>query len=479
MRQSNKNAINSALWSTVEKVSVQGISFIINILLARLLAPSDYGIIAMLSIFIQVATVIIDSGFSNALIQKQNRTSEDLSTAFYVNILTGVFCYLIIFFFSPGIASFYNQPELINISRVYGLSLLISSFTLVQRTLFYIEYKFKHVAIISAVANIIGGVVGILMAINGCKIWSLVVYYIIVALMSSFGFWLFGWWRPKLEFSKRSFKDIFSFGINLLGSNVIHALFSNLYTLVIGKLFSASSLGYFTRGQSLSYIVPSNISNIIVQASYPILCENQNDSKELKKFFNRYAQLSFMLCAPIMTGIAVLALPLVKILLTDKWIECVPFVQILAIGYAFDPIMRLNSIAVNVTGKSIYSLYSEILKKVIFILIIIISSKFGIMAMAVGLAIYSILDICVSSIYVKKVVKVTLIQEFLLLMPSLLYCVLSALVTLFVVSYIASPLLQIILGFAILFVVYILCHMMFSKKELSYIIETIRTFVKL
>ncbi len=457
-------AAKSVVWSFAEKLSVQGIGFIINLILTRLLMPEDYGVIAILYIFISVATVFIDGGFSNALIQNQKRTEKDFSTAFYTNIGVGFFCYLILFFLAPYLARFFAQPLIKDVMRVYGITLIISSFTLVQKSRFYIIYNFRVIAHISVVAIIVGGIAAIFMAYNGLGVWTLVWYYIIVESIRTICLWVFGRWKPSLCFSRQSFYAIFNFGTKVLGADILNVFASNLYTFVIGKLFNATSLGFYSRGQSMAFIIPANCSNIMTQAAYPVFCEVQNDIQRLRSFFVKYVRMSFMIISPIMTLLAVLASPLVSLVLTDKWLPCVPFMQILAIGYMFDPVMRLNKNVINVTGHPEYSFYSELYKKIALLFILIVTCGFGIYSMAIGLALYSLADLLIVSIHVNKVVGINFIDEMCMLFPQILYCAITAVCVNFCSNLFSTPIMQLVAGTLTGIFVYALLTLIFSRS---------------
>lgn len=456
-------AVKSVVWSFTEKLLVQGIGFIISLILTRLLIPEDYGVIAMLYIFISVATVFIDGGFSNALIQNQQRTEKDFSTAFYTNIGVAFFCYLILFFVAPYLADFFIQPLLKKVMRVYGVSLIISSFALVQKSRFYISYNFRIIACISFVAIIVGGITAIIMAYKGFGVWALVYYHIIVESIRTLGLWFFGKWMPSLCFSRQSFCTIFNFGSKLLGANMLNVIASNIYTFVIGKLFDATNLGFYSRGQSMSYIIPSNFSNIMTQASYPVLCEVQDDQEKLRFYFSKYIKLSFAVLAPIMVLLASLAPLIVPIVLTDKWLPSVPIIQILTIGYMFDPVMRLNANVINVTGHSEYSFQAELYKKITLLIILFVTCMYGLTAMVWGLVVYNIADLMIVSFYVKRVVGLNFIQEMRILSPIIFYSILLFGCIVLVTSFFDNMYVQIIIGVITGLVTYIIMIFLFSR----------------
>lgn len=457
-----QKAKTSMVWSFIEKVSVQGTSFLISLVLARLLMPQDYGVIAIISIFMSVASVFIDSGLSSALIQKQDRTDSDYTTAFFTNIIVASLCYVTLFLTASPISVFFETPILKDVTRVYAIVLIIGSLSIVQKTRCYIEYNFRLLAAVSLFAILCGGISAIYFAYNDYGVWSLVYYNLITETIRTAGLWIVGRWYPRLVFSKKSFLHICKFGTNVLGANMINVITANFYTFVVGKLFSATSLGFYSRGQSMAYILPSNVSNMVVQASYPIFCELQSDREKLSFVFQKYIRLVFALVAPIMALLVVLSKPLVIILLTEKWLDSVYFIQILAIAYAFDPVMRLNANVINVTGRSDYTLKAEILKKVALIGLLILSYSFGLKAMTIALAFYSFADLYIVSFYVRNVTGVTLLHQVKLLLPIICYSVISGAICSFVKFLLPSCILQILIGGCLGILAYMLLVYWFS-----------------
>lgn len=417
----NIKATSSLLWSGVEQFGSQGLSLVITIVIARLINPADYGLIAMLSIFMAISQVFINCGFSNYLIQNKNRTTQDFSTVFFLNVSIGIVCYLILYFCADSIARFYNQPILSKIIKYYSIVLVISSLTLVQRAKLYIDYKFKKLSLITIISLIVAGSIAILMALKGYGVWTLVAYQIIQTFSVSFLIWITTNWHPGFNFSRTCAKKAFNFGSKLLGANLLSNGVANLYTLVIGKKFQVTELGFYSRGQSLSAVFPSNFANMLQQATYPVLCELQDNTVELKRRFCNYMTMATMICFPIMAILLGIAEPLVQLILTDKWLPAVPFLQILSVAYMFDPIMRLNTIILSVTGKTQLSLYSEILKKSILVAILFISLPFGIVWVAISTIIYSVCDIVVVSFFVRKIIPLSLIDEIKIMVPYLFF----------------------------------------------------------
>lgn len=469
------NAKTSIIWSFIERIGAQGVGFLISIILSRLLQPSDYGTIALLSVFISIAQVIIDSGFSTALIQNQERNEVDYCTAFYCNIGISVFLYLLLYFGAPLLATLYNQEILTSVLRIYGITIIISSLAIVQKTRFIILYKFRIIAIISTLAIFISGIISIALAYNGLGVWSLVTYYLLTSIITTFGYWICSKWIPKASFSIQAFKKIFGFGSKILSANIINAVFSNLYTLVIGRIFSAVQLGYFNRSQSIANIIPSNFSNIMSQASYPVFCELQGDKNRLRDVFLKYVKLSFYICAPIMTLLIGIATPLVHLVLTDKWSNCIIFIQIMSFGYMFDPIMRLNANVMNVTGKSSYNLYSEVLKKLSLVIILLCTVSHGITALVGGLCAYSFADLLIGSMFVNKVINVSIIDEAKHIVPTMLCCIFMYCCIHYSLKITDNLYLQILIGIAVGGTSYFLASLLLAKREISCVLNILKS----
>ena len=424
------------MWSAVERFSVQGIQFILTIIIARLVSPSDYGLIAMLGIFLAIAQTFIDSGFSNALIQKQDRTETDFSTVFYFNIVVGVVVYLLLYLCSPFIASFYNEPKLDLVTKVVGLNLIISSFSVVQRAKLTIALNFKLQAVTSLIAVVISGVIGVYMAYVGYGVWAIAFQALLNNFLNTLLLWVVTKWMPKHSFSLFSFKQLFGFGSKLLFSDLLNVIYVNLYTLVIGKKFSATNLGYYNRAYTLTYFPSGNIGQIITRAMYPLQCGIQNDEALLRDSFIKYIRITCFFIFPLMLLLCLLAQPIVILILTEKWLPAVPLIQILAIAYMWDPIMRINENILKVKGRSDYVLISEIIKKIFAIIILLLSLPFGIKAICVGSIIYSLADMSISSIYVNKCIGINFFDELFelrhIILINILLCIFTYTLTLFI-----------------------------------------------
>ena len=282
-----EQALNGVIWSSIDRFSMQGIQFILSIIIARQLVPSDYGIIAMLAIFLALAQAFIDSGFSNALIQKQNRTDIDYSTVFFFNIGVGIIMYGLLVLCAPAISSFYDMPLLNDIIKWVGLNLIVTSFATVQRAKLTIELDFKRQAVISIVSTLLGGGVSVWMAYRGYGVWTLVASVLVGNFITTVLLWWSARWIPRFAFSIDSFKELFGFGSKLLAGGLIHIIYKNLYTLIIGKMFPVSQLGAYNKAYTITQYPSSNLTGVLTRVTYPIECKAQSDNEKLYSIFAR------------------------------------------------------------------------------------------------------------------------------------------------------------------------------------------------
>ncbi|MFA5419949.1 MAG: lipopolysaccharide biosynthesis protein [Bacteroidales bacterium] len=463
------------MWSVIDRFAGQGVQFVMSIIIARLVLPSDYGLIAMLTIFLAIAQTFVDSGFSSALVQKKDRTETDYSTVFFFNAGVGVLTYLLLFFSAPFIAGFYNEPQLVAVTRVAGLALIINSFEAVQLARLTISLDFKKIAIATLTSVTISGAIGIWMAYNGYGVWALVVQSLSNYTMYMVLLWIISRWHPKLVFSIKSFKTLFSFGSKLLLSSLLHTVYVNLYSLVIGKFFAAKELGYFNRASVLAMFPSTNLSNVIMRVVYPVQCSMQDDNEQLIKYFKQYLKVSCFVIFPIMIGLCVLAEPLVLIILKEKWLPAVPYLQILCIAYMWDPIMKLNGSILNAKGRSDLFFKAEIIKKITAFLILAATIPFGIKIMCFGLIFYAFADIRIITIYTNKLVGLNLMTQVKALIPVLLLTATMGLVIYFSTLLFGNPYLKLVLGTGAGLAYFGLVSRMFHFKEFDFIYSLIKS----
>lgn len=478
MSESNlkKKAISGVLWSGIERFSTQGVQFLIELLMARLLLPSDYGLIAMLAIFIAIARSLIDSGFSNALIQKTDRNQDDYSTVFYFNIIVACAVYGILYFSAPFIATFYDMPLLTSVTRIFSLSLLISSITIIHRTQLVINIDFRTQAKVSFTAAVISGVIGITAAYYGQGVWALVWQSLSNFTVQTLLLCYFVRWIPSLRFSTDSFKGMFSFGFKLLITNLLGTIYDNLYTLVIGKKFAATDLGHYSKADQLVRFPTNNLAFIMSRVSYPTLVNFKNDDLKLATAYKKFLIMSSFVVFPLMIGFAVLAQPFIVVLFTEKWVGMVLILQLLCIDWMWDPMCKINTNILLVKGKSGLILRLEIIKRIISITILFASLPFGIIAVCIGRVIYSLISVYINSYYTGRMLpELSYFRQMRMVLPYLLIAIIMGAIVYCVHFIISSMILQLIIGILIGMASYYLMAMLFHLEALHETINIIKS----
>ena len=415
-----QKTLSGLKWSFADSFVNQGIQFLVGIILARLLSPSEFGLIGMITVFIAISQTFIDSGFTQALIRKNDCTQKDYSTVFYFNLLVGLVFYIILFFSAGTISNFYNEPQLLLLVRVLGINLLINAAGLIQRTILTKKINFKLQTKISIIASILSGIVAITMAYMGFGVWSLVCKTITQNILITLLLWLWNKWKPLLIFSFISFKEMFSFGSKLLLSGLIDTIYNNVYYLIIGKIFSAKELGYYTRADQFNKLPSSNLSSIIQRVSYPVLSKIQDDIVDLKKAYQKLIKSTMFVTFISMVGMAAMAKPLILTLIGTKWLPAVPYLQLLCFAGMLYPLHALNLNMLSVKGRSDLFLKLEIIKKLLAVPIITIGIFWGIKEMIVGLIINSFIEYFLDSYWSGKLVNYPVKEQVKDILPSFL-----------------------------------------------------------
>lgn len=437
MAESLKNkTVKGTIWSSLERFSVQGIQFVVMIIMARILTPEDYGLVGMLSIFIAVSQSLIDSGFSQSLIRKQDRSEIDNSTVFYFNIAVGVILYFILFFSAPLIAKFFDEPQLIPITRVIGLCLIFNSLVVVQRALLTINLDFKTQAKASFVGVILSGIVGITMAYTGFGVWAIVWQQIVNLSVITILLWIFTRWKPIWAYSWKSFKGLFGFGSKLLASGLLDTLYNNLYLIVIGKVFKASDLGYYTRSSQFTAFTSSNLTGILQRVSYPVLCTIQNDDARLTEIYRKLLKTSAFIIFPLMMGLAAVANPMIISFLTEKWLFSAILIQILCFSQMWYPIHAINLNLLQVKGRSDLFLRLEIIKKILGVAMLCITLPMGLIPMCIGMILNSIIALIINTHYTGKLIKLGFVKQMRDLLPTLLLSLATGAIVYMTITYI-------------------------------------------
>lgn len=415
----NKSKVLSSLfWKLLERGGTQGIQFIVQIVLARLLAPEQFGTIAIVMVFIHLAQVFVQSGFSTALIQKKSADEEDFSSIFYLSLGIAGILYIIIFLAAPTISVFYGDPILVPILRVLALILFTGALNSIQNAYVARNLMFKKLFKSSVGAIVISGTMGVIAAYFGLGVWALVIQQLANQIVISLIMWITVKWRPKLVFSIQKVRELFSFGWKLLASSLLNVFYLEIRTLFIGRLYSSSALGFYNRGEQFPKLIVNNINGSIQSVMLPTLSAQQDNKKRAKEMMRRSIVTSSFLIFPMMIGMAVVAEPLVAIILTEKWLPAVPFLQIFSISYALIPIQTANLQAINAMGRSDIFLKLEMIKKVIGLTILGISIPFGVYAIAIGQVVSGIIATFVNAYPNKQLLKYSYKEQIMDIMPS-------------------------------------------------------------
>lgn len=467
-----KKAIRGVAWSAVEKFSRQGLMTLFTILIARQLSPSDYGLVAMLSIFLIIAQVFVDSGFVEALIQKQDRTETDFSTTFWFNIGVALLVYIALLLFSPLIAGFYDEPLLGELLPWMALVFVINAFRTVQQAKLNIAMDFRRQAWISIIAISVSGGAGLWMAYNGFGVWTLVWQPLLQNFLNVLLLWISAGWMPSLVFSGRSFKNLFGFGSKLLMSRTLNAVYTQGSFLLVGKFFSPSAAGLYSQSTQMTSFIPAAISDVVARVAYPIECELQDNDKELQRRFFQMLRMTCFILFPLMMGIAALAEPAVRLLLTEKWLDAVPLIRILCFAYVWWPASNMSWQLLNAKHRSDYGLKSEIIKRIVGIVILLVSFFGGIQMVCVGIMIYSIVDIYVLTLLTKRILdKVTFVEEMKVLLPILVNAMVMGGCVYLLDCVFCSDVASIAIGVVTGIMVYSVITLLTGSKEAHYLLE--------
>lgn len=403
-----KKAFWATVWSVCGGFMNEIVRFVIGVILARLLMPEDYGMVGMLGIFIAISTCIVDGGMSNALVRKTDYTNADLSTVFYYNTAVAVLLYAVLFVAAPYIAAFYGYPIWCDLIRVLCTVIVLGVIEGILKIKLFIDLDFKRINLVKITGALVGGIVGIACAYQGLGVWSLVFMQLAGGIWRSLHMWVLVRWRPDWEFSYASFKEFFSFGVKLLMANLINTAYNNIYQMVIGKFYSSASLGYYTRASQYAELPAMTLTWGIGNVSYPLLCRFQNDVNELVRVYRKSIRLTCFIVFPALMGIAAVANPLIVVLITEKWLPCVYLLQILCFAFIWYPINTLNTNILQVVGRSDLYLRSEIIKKIVGILIFISTVPFGVEYICFGIVLVSILGVIINCFYTKQIINIGL-----------------------------------------------------------------------
>lgn len=413
-------ATSGLLWTFLERFGAQCVTLIVSIILARLLDPVVFGTVAIVTVFMEILNVFIDSGLGNALIQKKDADDIDFSSVFYFNIFMCIALYLVLFFLAPLMSRFYGMDELTDIIRVMGLSLIVSGVRNIQRAFVSRKLQFKRFFFATIGGTLGAAALGIWMAYRGFGVWALVAQGLFNNVVGTVILWLTVKWRPKRVFSFTRFRGLFSFGWKLLVSDLINTVYNNLRQLIIGKMYTTQSLAMYNRGYMIPNVFVININSAIDSVLFPVMSSAQDDVNMIRAMTRRSIRVSSYIMWPVMMGIAACSTPLVSILLTDKWLPCVPFLIIFCISYAFLPLQTANLNAIKALGRSEIYLKLEIIKKIVGFAILAATMWFGPLVMAASNLLFAVINYLINAFPNRKLLNYSYGQQIMDAAPPML-----------------------------------------------------------
>lgn len=464
---SNKNkAVKGVAWSAIERFSVQGVQFLVSIVLARMLTPSDFGLIAIVLVFSVIFQTINESGFNTALIHKQDRDELDYSTAFVTNFVIGVTSYLILFFVAPLIADFYENKDLVPVMRILSLNLVINAMGLVPVAIYTIRVDFKTQAKASLSAAIVSGIVGISFAYFFHNVYAIVAQQISYSSIYVVLMWIFAKYKLSVAFSKERFSALFGYASKLIGARLISVVFEDIYSLAIGKLYTPASLGCYNRAQSFQQVLSKNIINIVQRVSVPMLCEQQHDHKQMQNVLLRFMSTTALIVYPMLAGLMVLSKPLVLTLLGNQWIFASDMlIYACPVGF-FYLISTFNRNIYNATGRTDFALKAEIIKKTIFIGVFLLTMRYKIEILLLGLIVIAVIEMNIDAAYSYKQIGITLLSQIKSLSGIIIATLFMSLMVFVTITSIHNCIAQCIVGFLVGAIVYLLICLIFNVCNL-------------
>ncbi|WP_026915706.1 lipopolysaccharide biosynthesis protein [Christiangramia portivictoriae] len=415
-----KQAQSGMVWTFAEQFGNQIIGFIVSLILARILMPAEFGLIGMIAILVGLGRVLVDSGLTQSLIRNKDCDQEDYSTVFYFNLASSILIYAIVYFLAPLVADFYDQIILIDIIRIYCLTFILSAFSAVQLARLTKKMNFKVQTLITLPANIVGGGVGIAMAYGGYGVFSLVWSQVLISAISTVQLWFYSRWKPDLSFSISKFKEHFNYGYKLAISGVMDVLFKNAYILVIGKFFSASQVGFYTRAETMKQLPVNNISNALKKVTFPLFASIQEDNLRLKRVSKNLMQMVVYVLTPLLILVAVLGEPIFRFLFTEKWLPAVPYFQILCVTGILRPVISYNLNVLKVKGRSDLILKLKVFEKLFIVAGILIGLQFGIYGLLYSQVIVIFITFLMNAFYVNKFIDFPVLEQLIAIAPILI-----------------------------------------------------------
>lgn len=474
--RSNK-VISNMIWKYAERCGAQAVGFVVSIILARLLSPSDYGTIALISVFTSILYVFIDGGMGMALVQKKDADNVDFSSVFYFNIIWCILIYMLLFGTAPYIAAFYNNQDLTKLIRVLGINLLVSGVKNIQSAYVSKHLQLKRFFFATLGGTIGAAAIGIIMAYKGYGVWALVAQSVFNNTVDTLILWITVKWRPIRIFSLARLKGLISYGWKYVASGLLDTIYNKLQQLIIGKYYTEESLAFYNQGEKIPHFLVSNINSSIDAVLLPTMAMEQDDISKMKNLTRRSMTVSVYFMAPLMVGLAVIAPGLVRLFLTEKWLPCIPYLRIFCVCYLFYPVHTTNLNAIRALGRSDIFLKLEIIKKIMGLVILVSVMRYGVMAMAYSLLLSSVLSQIINSWPNKKLLGYSYLEQMKDILPCILLAVLMggcvSLIALFDLADIIKMALQIFCGAA----VYIIGSIVLKIDAFNYSCGIIRRYL--
>ncbi|MGA9211887.1 lipopolysaccharide biosynthesis protein [Kaistella sp.] len=466
-----KQAISGMVWTYSQQFGTQILAFGVSVILARLLTPSEFGLIGMLAIFMGIGNALFEGGLASSLIRSKEVTTKDYSTVFIFNLVASFFIYAIIYLIAPLISDFYRQPELTKITRVYALTFILSAFGTVQNTILTRELKFKKQALITLPGLLLGSGVGVILAYMGFGVWALVYYSVLNSLFTTLFLWINSDWKPQLVFDKNLFHTHFHYGYKLTLSSVLDIIFTNAYQIIIGRFYSAAQVGYYTRANSLMMLPVGNVSTALNKVIFPVFSQMQDDLPRFRNVYKQVMQIILFIIMPIIVIMAIEADPIVVFLFTDKWLPVVPIFQIICFTGVLYPIHLYNLLVLQVRGRSDLFLKLEIVKKVILTIIIVTTLFFGFYELLWGQLIFSVIALLINTHYAGRMLGYNVIQQMKDILPIFAFAAIMGVSIYFLdglfVKY--GDFIRILMTTTIGFAIYILTSLLFKSQIINHI----------
>ena len=470
-----KVVINNLLWKFAERCGAQGVSFVVSIVLARLLVPNDYGVVALVSSITTILYVFVDSGFGSALIQKKETDDLDFSSVFYFNIVCCLMLYGVLFMAAPFVASFYTIPELTALIRVSGLTVIVAGIKNIQQAYVAKSMQFKRFFFATLGGTVGSAIVGIVMAYKGFGPWALVFQGLFNSVVDTTILWFTIKWRPKLRFSFSRLRDLFAYGWKLLLSAFLDTTYNNISSLIIGKKYTPSDLAYYNKGGSWPYLLVNNINVSIDSVLFPVMSTEQGNIEIVKNMTRKAIKTSSYIMWPVMVGLIATSNSLVRLILTEKWLPCVPYLCLMCFTYAFWPIHTANLNAIKAVGRSDIFLALEVIKKIIGLLVLLVSIQFGVLVFATAYALTAPINALLNAYPNRKLLNYSYREQISDMIPSVLTSIVMGIVVYFVSYLNLNDFYTLILQVFVGVLIYIFLSKLFKLESYDFLISSIKS----